>query len=449
MKRYICLLLAVFFILISSFPCAICETTHKGFSFSADFHMDKDSFHGENKTLLKGIADLLNILELEGTVSLAEGSDLFCLDFRIIPNKNEAASVPFRISGKPARFYISSPAFGQTVLVIKSNALLEFTVKAHEHIGLPLQHITLLFPYVHKNAFHRIRWSWNKVFSANKDDDSIDSDRIAWLINDWTGLLDKSRDLRFWTEAMGLDNGLDDILQSEIDDLPAYISEITNGKQIDIHSDKNARIWSCDEKNLFTKNTDGNKTHSLLSLSATPLGHIPVFESFYETDNNKMSFQITGGIRNNENNTYAILCELSATGLPTVWPTDSNGEITVSLSGENFYNIGLQMHFDAQSSGDYHMVFSYPSDHSELLEIKGAVTERAGLPAPVLHNDNDFPSLINPCSINETLLSQTMESILNPFIKYALPFLAEVPVSSCQSLMDYLTDSGLLDTILN
>ena len=55
---------------------------------------------------------------------------------------------------------------------------------------------------------------------------------------------------------------------------------------------------------------------------------------------------------------------------------------------------------------------------------------------------------LNIFSVNDVTLNEFVHRIARPFATGMLNFLVEVPASACQSVMDDLTDYGVLSVIL-
>lgn len=54
---------------------------------------------------------------------------------------------------------------------------------------------------------------------------------------------------------------------------------------------------------------------------------------------------------------------------------------------------------------------------------------------------------VNLLSVNDTTLAELMQRILEPLIRGGLPLLANAPAAGVQSLMDLLSDSGILSML--
>ena len=55
----------------------------------------------------------------------------------------------------------------------------------------------------------------------------------------------------------------------------------------------------------------------------------------------------------------------------------------------------------------------------------------------------------NVFSFNEQTLAAFTDKVLPSLIRSVFPFVAAAPTSACQSFLDDLTDSGILDMLLN
>ena len=55
---------------------------------------------------------------------------------------------------------------------------------------------------------------------------------------------------------------------------------------------------------------------------------------------------------------------------------------------------------------------------------------------------------LNIFSVNDVTLKEFVGQVLRPAFEGLLPFLVEMPASSCQVIMDDLTEAGVLSVLL-
>ena len=131
------------------------EADVTGVRFSLQAQLEPSAFSAASDTLktLSGLSQLLDAMTLEGTLDRSfTGS--FDLNAALTLYGLPETRTKLRVFGKDSHWCVQSSLLGNETLMINLLALLEFSIKAYSHLGIPLQRAALLAtPYVHTSAF--------------------------------------------------------------------------------------------------------------------------------------------------------------------------------------------------------------------------------------------------------------------------------------------------------
>ena len=154
MKRFFALLTALV-LFVCMFSASGAEDAEAAYSYDFDlrFTMNADPFPARVRSHMQGYADLLNMIELKGNLTCCPADNSIDLTAEIIPVTNPGAAISFRLYGIPEHICLTSPLLGNETVWFQNDGLMEFSFKTWNNLRIPLQYITLLYPYVTENAF--------------------------------------------------------------------------------------------------------------------------------------------------------------------------------------------------------------------------------------------------------------------------------------------------------
>ena len=209
MKKNVCRLLAALLCLTLAPFAALAEEADIGLRFDLTFQMDDAAYPQEDQALLEGVAELLNMMSLSGTLAVSAPS--FDMQFDLMLEDSEETRTSFRLYGLDTHYQLESSLLGDQGLMMNNLALLEFAMKAYFHLDMPLQYVALLIsPYAHTSAFDWVRQEWNGVMHAQEGDRVIPRDAVLELAAYMSENAEMDRAFSFWVQALTLDAGYSD-----------------------------------------------------------------------------------------------------------------------------------------------------------------------------------------------------------------------------------------------
>ena len=475
MKRLFSFLCAV--LLIGCFLCpAFAEDGPEVFSYQFDlhFHLDATAFPGPDQAHLQGYAELLDSLEIRGTVTWCPETDSMDLNAELVPVTNPSAAIPFRLYGIPDYLCFSSPLLNGETVFIHNYAFMEFSEKAWRDFSIPLQLLALMDPYQTIGAFAPLQEAWNKEFGATKKSRAYSASGLKSVAKSWDSLLEDNYRLTHWITAVS--SLLEDstILETDFADLPAYLTDrVAGGKKLTV-TVKNGTTTVTDSRDNYLwvqSAAEGSRSLSV-TLPETKSGYLPSLSYSLTEDETSFSFdfsadyslapaEVPDGDEEESNEeeggaeTYAqflpdtlLSVNLSLVSVPLNWPAETEFTGSAVIKGQLLPN--LDCTFRAHTSDDGSFLFSaYPAGQQEspALTCSGSFVPVAAESVPRFTHD-ELVQHFNVFSVNDQSLYDFVHRIARPMVLGLLDFLYELPPRACQSVMDDLEDSGILDMIM-
>ena len=152
-----------------------------------------------------------------------------------------------------------------------------------------------------------------------------------------------------------------------------------------------------------------------------------------------------------------VMIQLSASGdsIPTILPCDSSFSISSSVKGALYPNFDLTISGKTEKDGSVSVSFSVPqsgTDPMPLLSCAGTILP-SDVPVETVPDFNYEPEQLygtfNFFSFSEYSMAYFKETVTDSLVKGLLDFVAAAPTAACQSLLDDLTDSGILSMMMD
>lgn len=378
-----------------------------------------ENFDDENIYPVSCISDLLDVLTVSVNTSFSDDSHDYFSDTFTFSLEN-GTSINFTVYGSEAEWIITSPALGDVSLLLELNGLCEFSIKTYNHLGIPLQLAALLIPYIHRSGTSAVLSCINRFLP---DEDGIFTytvDELEPVCSELYSIMQSDRSFTYWLMCIGIRSGFDSVILEEAeylcDALPETIT-ITknNGVITDVHSDDMTYYHS----------EDGS--FSLL-IPETPVYGYRICASG-EPDPFSISVDISSEL--NDENVLAF----SFTEDMARWHFDAEGT-----------SLNTPVHFilDTGNTGRY--VIS-DSEGIPLAECDLSVVQSTD--DSVSFFSGSIPDdAVNVFTLNDTTLASLSDRILMPVLTNLVPFISGIPSSTCQCLMNWLSDSGILSMLL-
>ena len=449
MKRICILLLALLLCLFSLCASAEAARHTTAYDFDLRLHLNPDSFPAARRTRLQGYADLLEALSFRGSLLYDPETENLDFSLELVPDDRGASPVSFRFFGPPDAVMMSSSLFGSSNVVFSNKSLVEFAVKMHEHLGLNLHYGALLVPYVYEYAFYDVIQRWNKYIYGKTGTRTVSAKKIQNFAEALDFALAYSKGADAILRALCLSGEDEELIRGEVYGLSSYLLEtVTAGKKLAIKMEPGSEVWLADGKPVYTRLTDPAGERISTDLPLTPGGYQPAFSLTRAMNNGREDLQLHAGWTRNGEDDLLDFCFAGA-GLPAAWPADAEASGEVALRGMVYPGFAFGWSLAAASSGHAELQIKTPSGEKAgevLLRAEGTVLPREAEVPVFLREEID--ACVDILRMNDVTLAAFKNSVMPTAITGMIRFLAGIPASSCQSLLDDLTDLGILDLLL-
>ena len=495
-RRILCLLCAA--LIIAWIVPACSESGEGSFSYDFDltFHLNADSFPELLRSRAEGYASLVNRLGLRGTVSWSTVTECADLEAALYYVDNTSLSYPFRLYGSRSRIFFTSPMINNEVILLNMAALMEFSLKAKNTLGVPLSYAALLYPYTTTSAFEGLVWSWQKVIGTFTKSGRVTVKQFRTLSEQWIDQLQSDGLLTWWISGLSSGSDAPSVVEAEMNNLPFYYENVTGGKPLKVSVSRGSEIWTnASGDTLFSRiESDGSQSVSL-SLPASENGYIPKFSFSRYNDDQTFSFEIAASVlrdpsavsadsvsgEESEYDAYGydeygytgyeddeddlgwgsidsdapdVMLDFlaSGSGLPHMLPADSDFSLSVSVVGALYPDYAFIMNGTTNRDGAVTLSLSKPLSNgdaqTEIFSCTGTFVPAADPKDVPNYMQETLGDIFNAFSFNEQKLANFKSRVLPPLVKNIFSFVAAAPTSACQSFLDDLTDIGLLDMLL-
>ena len=490
LRRILCLLCA--FLLLAGAAPAVSETAAGGnssYDFDLTFYLNAGSFPELLRSRAEGYASLINRLGLRGNLSWSSQTNSMDLDATLYFTDDPSLAYPFRIYGVKQRIFITSPMINNEIILLNMAALMEFAIKTKNTLGIPLPYVALLFPFTTESAFDGLIRSWQETIGSFAKSGEVSVSQFSELSDRWTEELLNNARLQFWISGIADGSDAPSTVEIEMNNLPRYCLSIAGGKPVSVSVAHDSETWkNAAGSTLFTRSESDGSSSFVLSLPASENGYIPFYSYSRRSDGQVFGFDISAAVRRDQSAAPAgsdpnespddgglydeeaydndwvaassdefpdqmLEFRASGSGLPVGIPADAAFSLSVSVSGALFPDYSLFLKGETKQDGAITLSLSKPysleSDRVEIFRCAGTA-----VPAAVPKDIPDYlqeslENAYNVFSFNEQKLSAFTGKVLPPLIRSIFSFVAAAPTSACQSFLDDLTDSGILDMLLD
>ena len=509
MKRLFCFLL----ILVLCFSFAHAEEaapapTALRYDLDLTFSLNPDAFPARSRSRARGYAELLGVLELRGDLTICEKTQSFDLNAELFFRNKPEVSIPFRFYGVPSMLFLTSPIIADETLLFLMASLAEFAIKAKKNLETQLPVFALLYPYVYEYNFRNVIDAWNQYTGPAGKSRKISAENISKLCDTLTELLETDSSLGVWISTLYSVCSAPEAVEAEIQGIPSYLRDfVSAGKPLTVKVGDGSETWeNAAGRVLFSRRqTDQSLTWSLdlpqdenryaprLSFtSSTGEGGLDfnmegslvrgkavlpseIDEESSETDGKSAEYAeeyaedyseeyapVTGsedseGEYESEEDAQwpetLFLFSASGSSIPTVFPCDSSFSLAASVQGKLYPNFDLLIRGETKKDGTVSVSLCQPQENADplpLLTCSGSVMPGTAETVPDFNYSNEgLYGNYNFFSFSEYYVAKFKAAVTKSLLKGLLDFVAEAPTSACQSILDDLTDAGVINMMID
>ena len=512
LRRVLCLVCAAL-ILAGAVPAVSeASASDYSCDFDLSFHLNADSFPVLLRSRAAGYASLVNRLGLRGRFSRSRATQSFNLEATLYYTDDPSLSYPFRLYGTKSRIFFTSPLINNEIILLNMAALMEFANKAKNTLGVPLTYVALLFPYSTESAFDGLVRSWKRVIGKVTESRVVTVGEFREISGYWSDEFMNNGLLHWWITGLAGGSDSPSAVEAELYNLPGYYEYVTGSQDVSVSVSPGSETWeNASGHVLFSRQESDGTSSVLLSLPASENGYEPFFSYDYQEDGSTFSFDLSASVRRDpsaapagsfedpedygdgdeyayEDGSYAeeeygesggyegdeeedygeeddwsvsaeelpeLMLDLrvKGSGLPRNLPEDTSFTLSVSVLGALYPDYSFNLAGETKKDGAVSLSLIKPSSgDSEPVEIlccAGTVLPAAEPEKVPDYMQYSLEGVYNVFSFNEQKLSAFNSKVLPPLVRSIFSFVAAAPTSACQSFLDDLTDTGILDMLVD
>ncbi len=429
----------------------------EGYTFSLNASLSLEEASASVRRHLQGYADLLDLITFRGSFYALPESGQWDLSLEILPKSGSAQPISLRFYNyAPCQILITSPLLGERPLLLSTDSLLAFAYKTYERLGLDMSGLVLLFPQVFDYATREIRYAF---FRYLFDDFEKGHKASARSVNNYLGFLSENLSSESATfmdlvRLMETRSDYDETFRAEAVNFPEYLrAQVTKGSGLTYTVKKNSRTMSSKGKTFYTHTFSDAEERIDLAVPPTDSGFQPVltFSSALKEGLTDADLSLGWISQNPAENQDLFSVNCSARSLPLSWPAPARATADLSLSGSLLPSLRLQGTLESGADGRLSLSVKNPAGSPGAaggmeIRVSGEIVP-AALEKKAM-SSAEFESAVDILRVNDVTLSEWVSGVLRPsLLLNLLDFLAAVPASTYQTVMNDLTESGVLTTL--
>lgn len=451
---------------------AVCTALAEGepkvyaYDYSLRLHLNASVYPYRERKHNQGYADLLNLLEIKGTMARCPETKSAELDVELIPSTNAAAKVSAHLYGTSEMMRLESSLLGKEVVCFRPTGVMAFAKRAWEAFRVPAPYYVLLIPDTTWLAYRCLPDTWNELVGPVQDGTVLEQELIEKLSKSWREKLLSGDAIRNWVKAIGYPLSEPEALQVAVEDLSKLITLAAAGESLIFEEKEKDGTRTLRLKNaagavLWEENHSENTYSCTLSVPEVAVDYIPSWTYKTETVDGKINLSLVadwthGPGTGEEENSYRrywpeslLSARMEISGLPASYPSDSTISGTISLTGYLLPNFSYIVKGSTTTAGEVSLSLTRAdqADGEPVFTINGSIVPKE-YTGTLAYVTEEMTTEYNIFGLNEDTLRSFVKAISKPILRGMIDFMYELPASSCQSLMDDLEDYGVLQVLL-
>ena len=455
MKRFSALLLACI-LLFGSFAFAE-EAEVFSYDFDLEFHLDASVFPFRQRQRMQGYADLLELLEVKGNLAWCPETESTDLRIEVIPKTKPASAVSFRIYGIPYVMRVTSPLFGEEAACFYPSDVMRPALTIRENFGFPLPELLLLDPMTTVSAFRCFVDAWKANTADAAESGTISCQVLEKVAGAWRSLLESNAALNYW--ITGVTDPLADsgMVKEGLAALPELLLSVSGGQDLTVSTAGDTlRCTNADGFVLWEEQTTEHGFAYAMDVPAEGLQYVPSFSAGKEEADGRISgelklrWDLAEGIEASEEYPASRLgLNIRAEGIPASLPADASFSGILFQDGYILpaFDFLLQGSTSADGKAELSLSFADRPEAGTVFSCRGTVTP-AVREEPLAYVREELVAEHNIFTLDYSVQYEFIDKVKRSLALGLIDFLYELPVSSCQSIMDDLEDYGILQTTL-
>lgn len=445
-KRIVSVLLALLLLAGAATASGEAEPQICSYGFDLQFRLEAREYPYRIRSRMKGYEELLESLALRGTLSWNTANQCMDLEGMLIPKSNPASSIQAQIYGKHGMLCVDTPLLGpKTYGFGNSFGLMSFANQFWLTTGLDLPTLLLLDPRTTTDALKKEAAAWTEAVPEIKAGTVITPNQLNKIRDSWKTLLEEDEDLLMWLDAVFALTTNKAAAEGAIRKLPDLLPAIAGGKNLTVKKDGDSLVCvNAKQEPVFSITEKESESTFELDPRTEGLEQRLYLRLHRGTDGIALAFSL------GQDAEPMISLGLTVRDIPDTFPTDATVVMDAVASGSAFPQIALRTELTSTAAGSVKAVLSEVKEGGEtpLLSCSGTVTPKQYEGELAF----DEKALKKPSDIlipSYQLINEKLEETVPYLARGLIDFVYELPVKSCQSVLDTLEAYGLLRQILS
>ncbi len=425
-----------------------------GYDFDFVMFMHTDAFTDQTAERIQGYADLLDAMEVKGSILTAKEGDLFDLNLSIIPKASPSGAFDLRIRGSEDLMYLTSGLLGDKTVKLSNFSMLGFCTKMSEHLGIPLQYPALLFPYTWKYCLNLPLIDWGWMVTQRDEQDVIPPEAVTFLRECWEYRLERDEPLKMLTDALCKDSDAEEAFRGFLAEIPDYFTrQIAQDREIRILQQEGETVWRTATGDIFREELDASSASREVFLPQMQTGYLPAFSVSENRDGNWYTCRLNAQILGQElAQPDLVNLQASLTSFPAVWPMDCSSLLSLNLTGTLLPNAGFSAYLTGEKNGHVTVTVRKPTVEmepgAEMLTLEGSLLPREGEVLADIRAEEEPENMLDLFVSNDTQIQSFLPDLVEPLLQGMIRFLVGIPTTACQAILDDLTEMGVFGVLM-
>ena len=476
MKRLVSILTAL--VMLAGLVSADAKgTATVSYDFDVRFSMEEQEVPYRMRERMQAYRDLVNMLELKGNVIWNPTIDCLDIHMEIIPVTNPAAAIQLRIYGRWNFLCVESPLLGDEAFYMgETKRVMGFFSQLWVTLGIPFPSLFLLDPILIPYCLNEEVNAWKAAFPSVSEGQIITSDQLEQLRNTWRDQLQDDDRLIPWLNGFYALTVNPEIAQQAVATLPETLLAAAGGGDLTIREkDGTLRCENTEGDSIF-EIRNGEQSYSVeVAPPDTGVIYMPYCRFSRSEENGTKSLTLKATLDRNdsrakdnadnpgdgesgpgseeyeyENPASMLRFNLEAEGIPAAWPTEGMMKADLSMGGYMLPEANLRFLMETASNGSAALTVSEVWEDGSLKKIatcRGSVTQVPYEGDLVFEYVDLFEHPLLFVATHDWA-TEALGRIVPSMAKGLVNFVYELPVRSCQVLLDDLEEMGILGAVL-
>lgn len=446
------------------------ESLTVSYDFDMRIHLEEREVPFRMRERLQAYRDMLDTLELKGNVVWNPKIWGMDIHLELIPGGNPSAAVQLRIFGRGSSICVESPLLGEEPYYLgQTSRIMGFASQLWTTLGLPLPAFFLADPFIIPYVLKDERNAWRKAFPKIAGGQEISAGQLETLRDTWQRQLQEDEKLKNWLNGFYCLAENPEIVQQAVAALPETLVKAAGGGSLAIREADGALVCENEAgESVFTVREEEQAYTVEFCPPDAGEGYRPYGRFSRKQENGTGSLAVEASLNrsesvpqageNNGENEYGeagipdsmLRFSLAAEGIPAAWPADGTMAAKLSMGGYTLPAADLDIRLETAKDGSVKLAVSEAAEDGNgpgILTCTGSV-KQAPYEGELYYEYGDLFEHTLLLVATHDWVTEALGQILPNMMNGLINFVYELPVRSCQVLLDDLERIGLLGAVL-